>query len=206
MVNTSSLIVRDSEIEVSSVPWNICDISSILREGKKYIKSLPRRRFSVWERGLLYVHTRWHNQPRIIDKAFSTDDKHNTLERELTVRSKWGKDSYIASDPIIKKLSQLLLRISSSKEKRIFLGEIQEKYAELINRRYKAEEIRPEIELEAKSLYGEYVSWLCFTQEDENLIQEFSWEWKSTFRHCPYYCRCWMIVVCIMQMIDLTKK
>lgn len=182
------------------------NLNEVLQEGKKYLKKLPKRKLSVSSDGYAYTTTRWSRVPRRISKAWNLEDTKNTLERELVLRLAWTKDNYIAEDPVIWNFRQLLLRCAWDKDIREHLKNCSTEYTQVINSKYKAIDISPQIEDLARKLYIVFISWLHLSREDLVMIETFSWEWKSTFRHCPNYCKCWVVIVCIMQMIDLDKE
>lgn len=182
-------------------------IDEVLTEkGYQYLLPLPKRDYRVSDTWELFINTKGHNIPRIIDKVKSKTDINNSLERELTVRIKWGKDPFLASDQNIGRFKELLLKVAWDEESRSFLIFLSRKYKSLIESNLSPDQITPQIESQARVFYFDCVEWLNLTSKDEEVIKYFSWEWKSTFRHCPFYCKCWMIVVCILQMIDLNKK
>jgi hypothetical protein len=178
----------------------------LTKEAYQYLLPLPKRDYIVSNKWQLYINTRGHNIPRIIDRVKIKTDIHNSLERELTVRIKWGKDSFLASDQSIGRFKELLLKVAWDDESRDFLKWILKKYESIINWKFSPDQITPQIELQAKVFYFDCIEWLNLTWEDEETIKYFSWEWKTTFRHCPFYCRAWIVVVCILQMIDLDKQ
>lgn len=176
----------------------------------KYLRPLIKRRFTLWADWKIYTSTSWHQAPRIIDQAkdeeIQTWEVKNTLARELTILIKWAKDEYIAGDQSIKRMWKLLLRIAWDREKRGFLKRLYEMHSELIDARYQAQDITPEIENISEGVWNLCVKHLELIPEEISLIESFSWEWKSTFSHCPYFCKLWILAVCILKMIDLDKE
>ncbi len=186
---------------ICKVIWSVdIHIHNILKDNwEQYLKQLPYKDFTI-SNGFLFL------KGRKIWIAKWKYDTQNTLKRELVFLLDWRKDSHTAEDPIIDDFSKLLIRIAWDKDKRKLLKKLSLKYKNIINQRYDAQDIDSKIENQAKKLYKELIKWLKFQEKDINLIKEFSWEWKSTFAHCPYFCRCWVIVVCIMKMINLDKE
>jgi len=182
----------------------------IMKTGVTYLLPLEKRKFSVWEDGFIYIGTSGNKKPRQIDHSKDHEkpwnNAKNSLRRELTVLIKGVKDAHLASDQMIGEIAKLLLRIAWDKEKRAVLKSIGLEYPDIVNMKHRAQDITPEIETRCKSCYESCINWLNFTEEEKEIINYFSWEWKSTFRHCPYSCKVWMILVCIYKMINLDKE
>ncbi len=187
------------------------EINEALRHGAKFLKPLHKnRKFSI-SGDNIYVPTHG-NTSRKIDIA--TDDERsgvttikNSLTRELVILIKWEKDEIVAQDQNVKRLARLLLRVAWNSDNRKFLNDFAQWFSDDISAVswiWKDYDIKREGTM--KTLYEKLITRLEFSTEDIDVILAFSWEWKSTFRHATYGCRMWMIITCIVNMIDLDKE
>ena len=62
--------------------------------------------------------------------------------------------------------------------------------------------LNPQIERDAENFYLLCCKQLGFSEEEKKLIEHFSWKWKSTFAGYENACNCWIIIVCIMELIN----
>jgi len=179
-------------------------LSDILEEWKKYLKQLPRRQFSVWKDGCLYLNRTVNvKESRKVDLTWWDHDTHNTLERELHIRIAARKDTTLASrHQPLKQFISLLLRCAGSNTNRDSLKSLANKFTDLWISGL--EDVTDEYEQTAQWIYNEFISTIWFeNQEEEDSFLELSWENRERFNSYPYSCRCWLIQACIIDMINL---
>lgn len=166
--------------------------------------------FSIWEKCDVYIRTSHSQKPKPIDVVVPwTTVVINTVRRELVTRLAGGKDRNIkAESRSIVDFHQFLKRIADSVKSRDFIAETKRRHATKINTRVN-ERVDDELgkaDLFWKTFYPECIEGLWFTPEEQKLIEHFSWEWKSNLAAYPYYCRSWIVVSAIFNMVYIPRK
>lgn len=126
----------------------------------------------------------------------------NTLERELVLRIAGLKDTWLQENfSLVMRFRDMVLRCAGSKKVREALWKIRTDHAVLIS---KIQTNKPDsnTESDAKRFYIRCIKDLRISEEEKQLIEHFSWKWKSTFTQYPQMCNSWMIIVCIMDLIN----
>jgi len=177
-------------------------IEEAVESGKSYLYPLPDR-ILVLEDGekLCFV---WAETTKHIDMANSWWDTRLTIARELAILINNNEWKILARDKWIKNLEQLLLILASQESKRKAMKKLSEEYSEIIEL---IEEwwISPEMEEKAKEFYDDFVAQVWVSQVMQNRIHALSWAWEKKYKHAQYICHSWVIIMCIMNMINFNK-
>lgn len=68
------------------------------------------------------------------------------------------------------------------------------------------EDICPETETEALEFYKDFKKKTGLSEKWLGIITNFSWSQEDKYTGLEYCCHAWMIIVCVLQMIDLNKE
>lgn len=191
------------------------EVLELMKTWATYLNPLPRRSYSV-SGECIYLGVKTSEIPKQIDIAKTEEIEaawkdegfkpKNNLYRELTALLKWQKDDFIASDPKIKHFAKLLLRIAWDPKIRAYI-----KTNVLTHPAYNSvflspSQITPKLEAEHQEVYQKCIDWLQLNDSELTLLESVSWDWKSTYSHCPYSCKLWLIIWAIIKMINLDKE
>jgi len=148
----------------------------------------------------------WSNTIKPIERIEWTwsVSMENTIRRELVIRIKRRWDDIVAWQQSIKNLEKILLVCAWDKEKRDFLFWINRKYKNFFSLLQSSQE-SDEVEKEAEEFYNECIHWLRLNSKSLAVIQSFSWAHEERYTNYPYSCHSWMLIVCIIRMIDFHK-
>ena len=195
------------EIETLVTLYWINDrISSLLSESYRYLCPLPKREFSIaWD--YVFLWKKWTVWRKIDTRKFSSSLENNIL-RELAFRLWSRNDWYLASDVKVLEFLELLLKKSWDERWREALIDVHNNYERLVSDQIPVIHLQRDKKYERKAteLRDKYVKWLELNERELELLESFSWEWKTTHRGNPNYNLCWVITVCIKNMIDLWKE
>lgn len=163
----------------------------------------------VSDDGRVWVQTPHREKLKLIDQVSpGTTHVINTLHRELVIRIAGWKDSIRPESTSIHALVDFLQRIANSWDLRHVIVKMKQRYNRQINTRV---DEKSEIALtHANNFWREFypacIRDLQFTSEEQDLIQHFSWEWKSQLAAYPFYCRSWIVVSVLFNMIYTPRK
>ena len=159
--------------------------------------------------GKVWVHTAHREKPKLIDTVSpGTTHVLNTLNRELVIRLAGWKDSIRPESSEIHSFVHFLQRIANSSDLLRVIAGMKHKYREQINTRVNE---KSDAELNKANIFWQTFYPICirdlqFTKEEQDLIQHLSWEWKSNLASYPHYCRSWIVVSAIINMIYIPRK
>lgn len=159
--------------------------------------------------GRVWVHTPHREEPKIIDQVSpGTTRVINTLHRELVIRVAGWKDSIRPENTQIQKLAGFLRRVANSWTLRDVIVRMKRQYNRQINTRV---DEKSDVELSKADIFWQEFYPACirdlqFTEKEQDLIQHFSWEWKSHLATYPSYCRSWIVVSVLFNMVYTPKK
>lgn len=188
------------------IPWVVSSVATdVLKIWKSYLKPLLARTYRVSNGRVYLPKTRNINKGRVIDIAYHDNDTKNTLDRELRVRIATLGDNILSSqyEPL-QTFEKILLHCAWDEKHRGFLHSLQSSLESIkVNDLC---EVQVDHEQQAEKIYNEFRSTIWLSNEEEKDFLQLSWEDKQNFSHIPYLCRCWLIQVCIIDMIDLEKE
>lgn len=189
--------------------WSVTTTTQLSINGafhgwKKYLKRIQPRKYFIWSDFYLYLRrTKSVNIIRRVDKTWSEQDVKNNLERELRVRIGSTSDTNLASeDQDIADFINILLRSAMQKPTRSYLSDLDRRILSLWSIDSSAE-MNDDKESQAEQIYNDFVDTLRLSEEEINTICSLSWENREDFSYYPFTCRCWIIKVCIIDMIQL---
>ncbi len=187
--------------------WQIRGLLEIYERGKEYVV-LPDRVFRLNDKNEIVTETGHPSKTRVVGQAVSgekLEETGNTLDRELVLRIAGLKDTWLQEDfSLVMRFRDMVLRCAGSKKVREALWQIRANNAVLI-RKIQTNQPDSNTERDAEKFYTRCLRDLRISEEEKKLIEHFSWKWKSTFAQYPQTCNSWMIIVCIMDIIDLSR-
>jgi len=178
---------------------------ALMEEWKDYI-ILKEREFIIHEWFICLIRT-GSNAVKAIERIewWWKINMQNTIRRELVIRIKRRWDDIVAWKQSIKNLEKVLLICAWDTEKRNFLFWITKKYEELIQN-IQGDRFDKDTEKEAEEFYNECIHWLYLSASSVAVLQSFSWAHEEKYTNFPYICHSWMMIVCIIKMIDFHKE
>lgn len=170
---------------------------------QSYLYPLKQRPAFIGDGGVLCF---WSIHDESWSKEVDADDvwnKQNTPRRELVWKIKRAKDPLLAENGHIRILEKVILFYAGSPEKRRALKTLQERYAGIINQ-IGNEDIK--FEPEAENFYNDFKLLLKPTKQVLDSIAALSWYDDPNYSTREYLCYAWIIVTCIIWMINLEKE
>jgi len=200
---------------VANAKWNLhSELIALMKQWAVYLKPL-RERPLVLKWDYIYSQTAGWNRQKIIDLAKSTEKEKaqanpnfvpkNSILRELTYLMASTDGEVNASDPRVKLLAKILCRVAYEEDLRKYLRNNFMNKPVVIKASLPPSRITQDIEADCKTLYEESIQELWFDSEELSILDSLSWWEKSTYSHCPFACKLWIIIQCIANMINLDK-
>lgn len=179
-------------------------IEAILAQWRNHLLPLPKRNFITDDSRHICLPS--DTGLKQIDRAWIHEwikDNENTVRRELTHRIKLADSPLLATNKSIIVLEKLLLILAADPKKRQAMKDLNNRYQGLIQD-MRDNHMTPELETISEQFYNDFISWLSLSDRAMAPILEFSWATsKPEYKHFPHSCHAWMIIVCILDMVDL---
>jgi len=176
------------------------DIAALLEIWRQYV-SIPHRKYIIDDaEHVCYI---W-NVSKQIDSMQHYWDTRNTIARELTLRIKTEKSPLLASHKSVLMFEHLVLLYACSESKRRAIKQLKMKYHAFFKdiENWSMSEI---LEDTAKEFYTEFKARIGLNGKAEDLLHSFSWAGEDKYSKFEYCCHSWMIIMCIIGLINLGK-